>query len=109
MPCERLPPCFTLEGPTRLSDRLSPFMPNAPRLLNHRLTDERVVEIITAAVEIEREFICEALPCDLIGMNARMMSDYINFVADRLLVALGLSKHYKTPNPFEWMEQLSLQ
>lgn len=66
-------------------------------------------EIVVDAVDIEREFITEALPCDLIGMNARLMSDYINFVADRLLVALGLPRHFNTPNPFDWMELISLQ
>ena len=65
--------------------------------------------IITEAVDIEKEFVTEALPVGLIGMNAELMSEYIHFVADRLLVALGCPKHYHTANPFEWMEQLSLQ
>ena len=79
------------------------------RLLNNKLSAERVVEIITAAVEIEREFVTDALPVALIGMNAAMMSDYINFVADRLLVSLGHEKHYNSANPFDWMEMISLQ
>ena len=52
---------------------------------------------------------CEALPVDLIGMNSRMMADYIEFVADRLLVSLGVPKMYNTQNPFDWMELISLQ
>lgn len=78
-------------------------------LMVNKLPNERVLQIISEAVEIEREFICEALPADLIGMNSRLMSDYINFVADRLLVALGLEKHYNTANPFDFMELISLQ
>lgn len=65
--------------------------------------------IIADAVEVEREFICEALPCALIGMNAKLMAQYIEFVADRLLVAMGVGKYYDSPNPFEWMELISLQ
>ena len=57
----------------------------------------------------EKEFVCEALPVDLIGMNSRMMADYIEFVADRLLVSLGVPKMYNTQNPFDWMELISLQ
>jgi ribonucleoside-diphosphate reductase subunit M2 len=79
------------------------------RLLENKLAEERVVEIVTEAVAIEKEFVCDALPVDLIGMNKGLMSDYINFVADRLLVALGLDKHFNTSNPFDWMELLSLQ
>jgi len=65
--------------------------------------------IIKEAVELEKEFICEALPCSLIGMNAGMMSQYIEFVADRLAVQLGASKIYKTQNPFDFMELISLE
>ena len=78
-------------------------------MLNNKLSAERVLEIITEAVSIEQEFVCDALPVDLIGMNGRLMSNYIEFVADRLLVALGCEKHYRTANPFDWMELLSLQ
>ena len=77
--------------------------------MKNKLSAERVAEIITAAVEIEREFVTDALPVGLIGMNAAMMSDYINFVADRLLVSLGYEKHYNSTNPFDWMEMISLQ
>jgi ribonucleoside-diphosphate reductase subunit M2 len=79
------------------------------RLLNNKLDEERLLSIIVEAVEIEKEFVCEALPVDLIGMNKGLMSEYIDFVADRLLVALGQEKHYNTKNPFDWMEMLSLQ
>ena len=61
------------------------------------------------AVEIEKEFVTGALPVSLIGMNAAMMAQYIEFVADRLLVALGAPKLYNATNPFDWMELISLQ
>lgn len=69
----------------------------------------KVYEIIKEAVTIEKEFICEALPCKLIGMNANLMSQYIEFVADRLVVQLGFEKIYKTSNPFDFMEMISLE
>jgi len=78
-------------------------------LLNNKLDTDRVKQIIIEAVEIEREFVTEALPVSLIGMNAPQMSQYIEFVADRLLVALGEDKHYNATNPFDWMELISLQ
>jgi ribonucleoside-diphosphate reductase subunit M2 len=78
-------------------------------LLNNKLPDSVILEIVTEAVEIEREFVCDALPVSLIGMNKLLMSEYISFVADHLLVSLGLPKWYSTPNPFEWMELISLQ
>lgn len=65
--------------------------------------------IIKGAVEAERCFICEALSCDLIGMNSELMIRYIEFVADRLLTALGHSKIFGSSNPFDWMELISLQ
>ena len=68
-----------------------------------------IQEIIKSAVEIEKNFICEALPVSLIGMNAAWMSQYIEFVSDRLLDVLGAPKIWNTPNPFEWMEMISLQ
>ena len=79
------------------------------RKLVNKLDAQRLTDIVVEAVDIEKEFICEALSVDLIGMNKSLMSQYIDFCADRLLVALGQQKHYNTPNPFEWMEQLSLQ
>merc|ERR1712084_200163 len=77
--------------------------------LQQRLPDDVVHEIIRGAVRVEREFICEALSCDLVGMNNDLMNEYIEFVADRLLVALGHSKMFNTKNPFDWMELISLQ
>jgi ribonucleoside-diphosphate reductase subunit M2 len=69
----------------------------------------RIHEIIKEAVEIETEFICEALPCRLIGMNSQMMTQYIQFVADRLALQLGYDKIYNVSNPFDWMELISLE
>jgi len=65
--------------------------------------------LVREAVEIEMEFICDALPCRLIGMNSDMMKDYIKYVADRLCVQMGYSKLYNAANPFTWMEMISLQ
>merc|ERR1739838_1163408 len=70
---------------------------------------EVVHGIIGGAVQTERHFICDALSCDLIGMNSETMTRYIEFVADRPLVALGYSKLYGVSNPFDWMELISLQ
>merc|ERR1719221_1858288 len=78
-------------------------------MLKNRLPDEVVNGIIKGAVEAERQFICEALSCDLIGMNNELMTKYIEFVADRLLVSLGHPKLYNAVNPFHWMELISLQ
>merc|ERR1712073_195250 len=69
----------------------------------------RIMEIVCDAVEIECEFLTEALPVRLIGMNCDMMVEYIQFVADRLLLELGCEKHYKTINPFDFMENISLE
>lgn len=77
--------------------------------LNAPLNQSRIHKIIGEAVEIETEFICDALPCRLIGMNAEMMRKYIQFVADRLCVQLGCEKIYGTKNPFEFMEMISLE
>merc|ERR1719493_459498 len=78
-------------------------------MLENKLPDEVVHTIVRGAVKAERAFICEALSCDLIGMNGKMMSTYIEFVADRLLTALGHPKLYNASNPFDWMELISLQ
>lgn len=77
--------------------------------LRNKLPQERVQEIIMDAVAIEKEFITDALPVRLIGMNADLMSQYIEFVADRLLLELGCSKVYHAANPFDFMEMISLQ
>lgn len=77
--------------------------------LVNQLPQSRVEEIITNAVDIEKEFVRDALPVELIGMNSKLMCQYIEFCADRLLVALNCPRHYKASNPFEWMEMISLQ
>ena len=77
--------------------------------LSKKLTKSRIHEIISAAVEIETEFICDALSCRLIGMNSILMSQYIKFVADRLCVQLGYDKIYNAANPFDFMELISLE
>ena len=72
------------------------------------LDTQKVKQIITEAVEIEKNFIIDALPCRLIGMNSDLMSQYIEFVADRLLLQLGNDKHYHKTNPFDFMENISI-
>ena len=74
-----------------------------------KLTDEDVTMIVGDAVDIEKAFICDALPVSLIGMNKDLMAEYIEFCADRLMAALGHPKMYGTANPFDWMELISLQ
>ena len=75
---------------------------------NERATTETVHKIITSAVETEKSFICDALPCSLIGMNSKLMGTYIEFVADRLCVQLGHPKPYFSSNPFPFMERMAL-
>ncbi len=77
--------------------------------LVNKLSKKRIHEIIREAVDIETEFICNALPCRLIGMNSDLMTQYIKFVADRLCLQLGYEKIYSVQNPFEWMEMISLE
>jgi len=77
--------------------------------LQNRLPEEIVHNIVRGAVDTERRFICDALPCDLIGMNSVQMTKYIEFVADRLLTSLGHTKIFNASNPFDWMELISLQ
>jgi ribonucleoside-diphosphate reductase subunit M2 len=74
-----------------------------------KMNKTRIHEIIKEAVEIESEFICEALPCRLIGMNSQMMTQYIQYVADRLCVQLGYDKIYNVTNPCDFMELISLE
>lgn len=78
-------------------------------MLEHKLTEAEIHGIIRDAITIETEFVTESLPVELIGMNAQLMTQYIQFVADRLAVALGYSKIFNVTNPFEWMEMISLQ
>jgi ribonucleoside-diphosphate reductase beta chain len=79
------------------------------RYIENKLPEKTVKQIITDAVSIEKEFVVDAIPVKLIGMNADLMCQYIEFVADRLLVALGCSKAYNATNPFDFMEMISLQ
>ena len=78
-------------------------------MLENKLTEDVVHDIIKGAVDVERRFICEALSCDLIGMNNKLMTQYIEFVADRLLQSLGYRKLFESTNPFDWMELISMQ
>jgi ribonucleoside-diphosphate reductase beta chain len=78
-------------------------------MLSNQLSEEEVHTIISEAVSIEKEFVSEALPVDLIGMNAKLMQQYIEFVADRWIAELGYKKIYHTTNPFDFMEMISLQ
>ena len=75
----------------------------------NRLDKKKVYKIIRDAVKIEKQFITKSLPCELIGMNADLMSQYIEYVADRLLLQLGYPKVYKATNPFPFMERISLE
>ena len=77
--------------------------------LAKKLPKKKVIEIIREAVEIENEFICEALPCRLIGMNSATMSQYIRFVADRLSTQLGCGKIFNEANPYDFMEMISVE
>ena len=77
--------------------------------LNHQVPEAIALDIITEAVEIEKDFVTNSLPVNLIGMNAKQMCEYIEFVADHLLATLGYATHYGTANPFPWMEMISMQ
>ena len=77
--------------------------------LKNKLSFKKIKEIIMEMVEIECEFICDALPCRLIGMNSKSMIEYIKFVADRLSLQLGYDKIYDSKNPYDWMMLISLQ
>jgi ribonucleotide reductase beta subunit family protein with ferritin-like domain len=77
--------------------------------LQKKMPKARIHEIIQEAVEIEIEFICDALPCRLIGMNSQLMTQYVQFVADRLCLQLGYDKIYNVSNPFDFMELISLE
>lgn len=79
------------------------------KYITNKVSQERITEIITEAVEIEKEFITESLPVSLIGMNAKLMAQYIEFVADYWLTELGCKKVYNSENPFDFMDMLSLQ
>jgi ribonucleotide reductase beta subunit family protein with ferritin-like domain len=78
-------------------------------MLENKLSHETITDIIMEAVSIEKEFIIDSIPCKLIGMNSELMSQYIEYVADRLLVQLGYEKIYNASNPFNFMEMISLE
>lgn len=77
--------------------------------LHQKLDKSKIAEIVREAVEIEKEFITESLPCRLIGMNAKLMTQYIEFVGDRLCLQVGIDKIYGSANPFDFMELISLE
>jgi ribonucleoside-diphosphate reductase beta chain len=77
--------------------------------LVQKVSKSRITEIITNALDIERKFITESLPVSLIGMNATLMTQYLEFVTDRLLVELGCDRVYNASNPFDFMDMISLQ
>jgi ribonucleoside-diphosphate reductase beta chain len=77
--------------------------------IENKLSRERLIEIIDSALEIEKEFITEALPVSLIGMNSELMKQYLEYVSDRLLMDLGVGKIYNTENPFDFMANIALQ
>lgn len=77
--------------------------------IENKLPKERVIEILDSALEIEKEFITESLPVDLIGMNSTLMSQYLEYVTDRLLVDLGIGKVYNSENPFNFMQNIALE
>jgi ribonucleoside-diphosphate reductase beta chain len=79
------------------------------KYVQNKVSEERIKQIITEAVEIEKEFVTDSLPVSLIGMNAKLMQQYIEYVADFWLVELGCSKVYKSENPFDFMDMISLQ
>jgi ribonucleoside-diphosphate reductase beta chain len=78
-------------------------------MLEQKLPEEIIIKIIKESVEIEKEFIMDSIPCRLIGMNSDLMSQYIEFVADRLVIQLGYSKIYNSQNPFDFMEMISME
>ena len=77
--------------------------------ISNKLTRDQVLLILDSALAIEKEFITEALPVRLIGMNADLMKEYLEYVTDRLLVSLGYEKEYNTKNPFDFMENIALE
>jgi ribonucleoside-diphosphate reductase beta chain len=78
-------------------------------MLKNKLTQNEIHNLIGEAVQIEKNFIIDSLPCRLIGMNSELMSQYIEYVADRFIVQLGYEKLYNTKNPFAFMERISIE
>ena len=101
--------CFSNELISRDEGLHTEFAVLMYSMLQKKPSKDIVVKIIKEAVSIEKEFITDSLPCSLIGMNKTLMSEYIEYVADRLLQMLKVEPVYTTPNPFEWMELISIQ
>jgi ribonucleotide reductase beta subunit family protein with ferritin-like domain len=78
-------------------------------MVNEKLEQETVYAMFREAFEIEKEFICESLPCSMLGMNSELMTQYIKFVSDRLLLQLGYQKLWNETNPFDFMESISVE
>lgn len=101
--------CFSNELISRDESLHVEFAVQLYSMVENKVDENVVKEMIRNAVVIEKEFIIESLPCSLLGMNSNLMSEYIEFVADRLLVQLGYSKVFNTNNPFSFMDRISLQ
>ena len=101
--------CFSNELISRDEGLHTEFAVLMYSMLNNKPDEDTVKSIIKEAVSIEKEFITESLPCSLIGMNHKLMSEYIEYVADRLLMMFKIEPVYNTHNPFEWMELISVQ
>lgn len=101
--------CFANELISRDEGLHTEFAVLMYSMLNDKPSKDTILEIIKEAVELEKEFITESLPCKLIGMNMDLMKQYIEYVSDRLLLMLGLEKIYNSSNPFPWMELISVQ
>tara|TARA_B100000427_G_C15485180_1_gene584938 strand:- start:155 stop:1135 length:981 start_codon:yes stop_codon:yes gene_type:complete len=101
--------CFANELISRDEGLHTEFAVLMYSMLQDKPSKEIILEIIKEAVVLEKEFITESLPCNLIGMNMDLMKQYIEYVSDRLLLMLGLEKEYNASNPFPWMELISVQ
>jgi ribonucleoside-diphosphate reductase subunit M2 len=101
--------CFANELISRDEGLHTEFAVLMYSMLKDKPSNEIILTIIKEAVELEKEFITESLPCNLIGMNMNLMKQYIEYVSDRLLLMLGLEKEYNSSNPFPWMELISVQ
>ena len=101
--------CFANELISRDEGLHTEFAVLMYSMLKDKPSKETILEIIKEAVELEKDFITESLPCNLIGMNMDLMKQYIEYVSDRLLLMLGLEKVYNSSNPFPWMELISVQ
>ena len=101
--------CFANELISRDEGLHTEFAVLMYSMLKNKPSKETILKIVKEAVELEKEFITESLPCNLIGMNMDLMKQYIEYVSDRLLLMLGLEKVYNSSNPFPWMELISVQ